>query len=123
MVYNSLLVDKIMFKGSIIYATKYIEPGGQEAAVENYPISLEVLEVLYNDPNTSVTVSLDEVTENRQKMEVAYAIYAADELKKSLVESGKSEIPSRIQSGESEYRTQKEIEEQKRLEEAILNGY
>lgn len=55
-------------------------------------------------------------------METAYNEYAEDVIKKSLLEAGKSEIPSRIQNGESEYRTQKEIEEQKRLEEAILNG-
>ena len=122
MVYNSLIVDQILFKGSIIYATKYIEPGGQEAAIENYPVSSDVLTILYNDPNAIKREIPEELHNRRQEMEKSYERYEEDEFRKALIESGKNEIPSRIQNGESEYRTQKEIEEQRRLEEAILYG-
>lgn len=122
LIYNSLIVDQILFKGSIIYATKYLEPGGQEAAIENYPYSNEIITLLYYNPNTDRGVNFVTAHKNRNAMEEAYATYAEDEIKKTLIETGKSEIPSRIQNGESEYRTQKEIEEQKRLEEAIING-
>ena len=122
MVYNSMIVDQILFKGSIIYATKYLEPGGQEAATTNYPISNDVLTVLYNDPNAIKREIPEELWKNREIMERSYEQYAEDEIRKSQIESGKSDIPSIIQNGESDYRTQKEIEEQKRLEEAIMNG-
>lgn len=122
LIYNSLIVDQILFKGSIIYATKYLEPGGQESAVENYPYSEQIISLLYNNPNTEKVISIETAHINRISLEKAYTEYAEDDLTKTMIESGKSEIPSRIQNGESEYRTQKEIEEQKRLEEAIISA-
>lgn len=122
MVYNSLLVDKILFKGSMIYATKYLNPGGQEASEAFYPLSYDVILSIYRDPNISLDIDYREMQSRRATMVAAYEQYSEDPVVASLLESGKAGIASIIQGGQSEYQTQKEIEEQRRLEEAIING-
>ncbi len=123
MVYNSLVVDKILFSGSSIYATKYLEPGGQEAAEAFYPLSTQVLTAIANDPNITISqVDYVKIASARANLLSNYRQYSDDALVSSLLEAGKSSIPSRIESGQSAYITQKEIEEQKRIEEAITNG-
>ena len=120
-VYNSLIVDSVLFQGAKIYATKYVEPGSQEAAQAFYPISRSVLDLAMDNPNIAKTINYSESLAARAELELTMVALAGNEMAKALLESGKSAITSRIQAGESAYQTWLAIEEQRRLEEAILN--
>jgi len=120
-VYNSLIVDSVLFQGSKIYATKYIEPGSQAAATVFYPISKSVLDIAMENPNIAQTINYKEALAARAELELTMAALDGNEMIKALLESGKSAITSKIQAGESAYQTWLAIEEQKRLEEAIMN--
>ena len=48
---NNAIIDSYLAEGSKLYATKYTEPGIQDAAQQTYPVSREVLEVIDRNPN------------------------------------------------------------------------
>ena len=121
-IYNSLIVDAVLFQGATIYATKYIEPGAQTSAQTFYPISPGVLDIVMKNPNIARNIDYEAALEARGDMELALAFLADNDLIKALLESGKSAIPSRIQAGESAYQTWLAIEEQKRLEAALYGN-
>lgn len=50
-VYNSLLLDKVIYEGTTIYATKYIDAGSQYAAEAFYPVNTTQRELLAENPN------------------------------------------------------------------------
>lgn len=121
MVYNSLVVDKILLEGSIIYSTKYLEPGGQEPAIESYPLSGEVMRVALSSPNVGRKIDYITMVSNRYKMLESYQQYSDDEIIAALLEGGKNAIPDQILSGQSDYNTQQDIAKQEALEQAILD--
>lgn len=47
----SAIVDAFTTTGTRIYTTKYIESNIQEAAIPNYPVKPEVLDLINSDPN------------------------------------------------------------------------
>lgn len=119
-VYNSLIVDSVLFQGAVIYATKYVEPGGQETAESFYPISLSVLEMAMKDPNIAQDLDYNAMIQKRLELEEAMLLIEENDLLKALLESGKSIIPNRIQSGQTIYQQEQEIAAQRRLEEQML---
>lgn len=121
-IYNSLIVDAVLFQGATIYATKYIEPGSQSAAQAFYPISTSVLDIVMKDPNIARTLDYEAALSARGDMELALAFLAENDLLKALLESGKSAIPAKIANGELAYQTWLAIEEQKRLEAELYGG-
>lgn len=48
--YNSMLVDKVLYRGSKIYAVKYKEAGAQIAAEAFYPVNKNIQEMAAIDP-------------------------------------------------------------------------
>ena len=48
---NSAIVDSYIATGCKLYAIEYTEPGLQEKATQNYPVSLEIIELIRNNPN------------------------------------------------------------------------
>ena len=48
---SSAIVDAYINEGSYIYATVYIEPELQSAAVTTYPVNHFVMELIQNNPN------------------------------------------------------------------------
>lgn len=61
-VYNSMLIDKILYPGTRIYAVTYVEPGTQKAALDYYPVSRNVFSVLVSDPNLLEKVKQDMIS-------------------------------------------------------------
>lgn len=47
------IVEAFRINGSKLYATKYTDPGMQEAAIPTYPISAETYELIKADPNVA----------------------------------------------------------------------
>lgn len=50
-VYQSMVVDKAVYSGTKVYAIQYIEGGIQESSDDYYPIRLEDLTTMLQDPN------------------------------------------------------------------------
>ena len=48
---NNAIVESYMINGSMLYATKYIEPGMQEKSSSTYTVSREVLGLINKDSN------------------------------------------------------------------------
>lgn len=48
---GNAIIEAWTITGSKLYATKYSEPGRQEAAVQTYPVSQAVLGLINSDPN------------------------------------------------------------------------
>ena len=48
---NNAIIESYLAEGSKLYATKYTEPGIQEASKQTYPVSREVLALIQESPN------------------------------------------------------------------------
>ena len=51
LIMNNAIVESWKIAGSKLYAVKYIEPGMQDAAIQNYPINSEILKLISTDKN------------------------------------------------------------------------
>ena len=67
-IYNSMLVDSIIYPGTQIYAVEYVEGGIQDAAISYYPISSTIYSVAEGDPNLLSAIQQD-IQLRRQSME------------------------------------------------------
>lgn len=48
---NNAIIESYLAEGSKLYATKYTEPGMQEASKQTYPVSREVYDLINSSPN------------------------------------------------------------------------
>lgn len=48
---SSAIVDAYIRKGTKIYTVTYVEPASQKEAISTYPVNLDVLRIIENDPN------------------------------------------------------------------------
>ena len=67
-IYNSMLVDSMLYPGTQIYAVEYVEGGIQDAAIAFYPISSTIYSVAESDPNLLSAIQQD-IQLRRQAME------------------------------------------------------
>ena len=67
-IYNSMLVDSMLYPGTQIYAVEYVEGGIQDAAISFYPISSTIYSVAESDPNLLSAIQQD-IKLRRQSME------------------------------------------------------
>ncbi len=116
-VYNSMLVDKILYPGTRIYAVEYAEPGAQKAATSYYPVSKNVLAILEKDPNLVEAVKQDMVA-RRDQLEASLNSAINPEIARVL-QQGKQTITQAIDESDREIqqRWEEEERERKRLEE------
>lgn len=67
-IYNSMLVDSMLYPGTQIYAVEYVEGGIQDSAISFYPISSTIYSVAESDPNLLSAIQQD-IKLRRQSME------------------------------------------------------
>lgn len=67
-IYNSMLIDSLLYPGTQIYATEYIEGGVQQAADSFYPLSKNILAVAQRDPNLVSAIKSD-ILKRRETLE------------------------------------------------------
>lgn len=121
LVYNSLAVDQALMSGSMIYTTKYIEPEGQDAAEEFYPISYDVMKAILTNPNINKDIDFLSLAESRFEMLQNYKAYSEDE-DAMILQSLKNDMAYSVESAQDVYEYQLEQEYYRQLEEAALNG-
>lgn len=115
-IYNSMLVDKILYPGTRIYAVEYIEPGSQQPASKYYPISKNVLAIAEKDPNLLSAIEQDMIA-RRTQLETSLQSMINPEITRTI-EHGKQKITQAISASDKEIqrRWEKEEAERKALE-------
>lgn len=110
------IVEAYRINGSKLYATKYKDPGYQEAAEITYPISAEVRQLIISDPNVTEKAEY----ELQQRYTNALKNIREEYIHKEMEKDGNSadNVPGKI--NESVVKTQ---EERKKYLQSIANGY
>lgn len=67
-VYNSLLLDRLLYAGTQVYAVTYVDAGSQDVAETFYPINSMQSEMLLENPN-ALEISKQEMILKRQLVE------------------------------------------------------
>lgn len=114
-IYNSMLVDKIIYPGTRIYAVEYVEPGVQKKAETYYPVSKNVLAILEKDPNLTEGVKGD-IVARRDQLEVSLTSAINSEIAK-ILQQGKTTITQALEQAQHEIEQRWEEERQRLLEE------
>lgn len=122
--YNSMLIDSVLYSGTQIYASEYIEGGIQAGADNFYPISTSVVGVAQRDPNLLTAIKSD-IVERRQLMETGLEgsnieLEDPDSLNGQL-DRGREMLRSRLTEANREYEVQRE--RQLEAERQATQGY
>lgn len=116
-VYNSMLIDSLLYPGTQLYATEYIEGGVQAAADSFYPISKNILAVAQRDPNLVSAIKSD-ILKRRESLEQGLSqVTDNSENKESIdtvLERGKEKYKEVFAEASREY--QRRAEQQAELE-------
>ncbi len=114
-VYESMKVDRAIYKGTVISAVKYIEGGAQLAGADYYPVRLQTMTTLVQDPNVTMDFS-SLSTADRDLLE--RQLNSSDENINDLINevaSAKSQMENTYTSAKLEYDRviERELEEQR----------
>jgi hypothetical protein len=109
-IWNSIMIDRGQFSGTLVYAARYLS-GNQQAAEAFYPFSRVVLDHIMRNPNVRPELRIsdryDEMVFERQVIENAMAALAFDVAFTSMVTSGRSAWSSMVTNGQQEYLRQR----------------
>ena len=106
------IVESYRINGSKLYATKYTDPGMQDAAIPTYPLSAEIVSLIKSDPNVTSTAENALIQRYTQEMVNIRNNYINSEL-----ENSSSDISGKV--NESIVKTQ---EERKKYLQSLVNG-
>lgn len=116
--YNSMLVDSLLYPGTMIYALEYLEGGAQKAADTYYPISKSVLAIAEKDPNLISAIKADMLL-RREAVETSLDSIkiSASEIERTL-QRGRERLASSIDAASKEYerRMSRLADEERRAE-------
>ncbi len=104
--YQATLVDYFLQvdRGAMLYLTKYVEPGTQKAASPYYAVPKNILAIMEADPNIAKKINARLNDDFRSHVESAVN-GVSDEAGQAVL-SGRSQMMSEIDSGQSEYRNE-----------------
>ena len=97
-VYNSMMLDKVMYSGTNVYAATYVDPGSQDIAEAFYPINTKQSELLAENPNALELVK-QEMLLKRQLVEAklgANGVTNVDGLSEEDIQNKLAVIDSQI---------------------------
>jgi len=109
------IVEAYRINGSKIYATKYTDPGMQEAATPTYPLNAETVALIQADPNVTKAAQKS----LRERYTEAFVNIRNNTVNKELEkeENGETNVPDKM--NESIVKSQ---EERKKYLESLVNG-
>lgn len=127
-VYNSMLIDSLIYPGTQLYAVEYLEGGVQAPANSYYPISKNILAVAQKDPNLISAIKSD-IIQRRTHLETGLEAIQPTEGQREeidrVLERGKEKYRETFVEAEREYQRRMEKEEELRREQeaqAAANG-
>lgn len=100
-VYQSMLVDYFLKEGSLLYMTKYLEPGVQEAAKTYYPVDENILNVMLMDPNVIDKLEAAVIKGSRDILNTADK--SIEDLIRSKISSGRASIQGSVDAANALY--------------------
>lgn len=121
-IYNSMLVDSLLYPSTQIYATEYLEGGIQTAADSYYPMSKNILAVAQRDPNLLSAIKSD-ILKRRSHLDNSLSSVKKDKATQESVDSvlqrGKEQYQEVFSEASREYqlRAERDAEKQKELEQ------
>lgn len=114
-VYNSMLLDKIIYQGTTIYATEYVDAGSQYAAEAFYPVNKSQQDLLVDNPNALVLIK-EEMKLKRQATEEMLGGGLSDQTENDLnridsqISSIRTQLSSRVESANNVISARREQE-------------
>ncbi len=96
-VYNSLLLDRILYSGTQIYAVEYVDAGSQDRAETFYPINDTQSELLLENPN-ALEISKQEMILKRQIVENTLGGNILKEDKAGLTEEELEDLTDQLEN-------------------------
>ena len=67
---SNAIVESYITEGSLLYATKYVDPGIQNASVPTYTVSKEVLDLIDTNSNITVDAKMHYMLDMLEKIEI-----------------------------------------------------
>lgn len=103
--YQASLVDYFVQKkyGSMIYMTKYIEPGVQKPADEYYAVPENIMNVMLIDPNIIEEINRQVNDELRQNIDESRSGASIDDAEQAIPQ-GRNEVGGKISQGTMEFK-------------------
>ncbi len=108
---NCAIMESWIMTGSKLYAIKYSEPGMQNKAKQTYPISVEILNQITNDPNvveaakTALANRYSQSMAEQRNNRINSALSPYIEDRDNIVEAGNASEYEKIQEQREEYVT------------------
>lgn len=102
-VYQSMVVDKAVYSGTKIYAIQYVEGGVQKKAKNYYPIRIEDLTTLVQDPNVKSSLKDLSLVDRDQLEKTLNQSNEALKQVLSVVASAKSQLSSQYNASKASY--------------------
>jgi hypothetical protein len=113
--YNSMLIDSLLYQGTTLYATEYVEGGVQKPADAYYPLSRNILTIAQKDPNLVAAIKSD-ILKRRGTLEnglttitAAQNAQAQDSLN-VILQRGREKYETYVQEASKEHAIQVERE-------------
>ena len=110
------IVEAYRINGAKLYATKYTDPGMQEAATPTYPLNAETVALIQADPNVTNTAE----QKLKERYTEALINIRNNTINKELEKQENSESNVTNKMNESIVKTQ---EERKKYLQSLTNGY
>lgn len=95
--YNSMLIDKLMYPGTQLYALEYVEGGVQKASDVYYPMSKKVITIAQKDPNLISAIKSD-ILQKRNNLEKGMSSI------KATAGADQKEVDTILENGREKYR-------------------
>lgn len=124
--YNSMLIDRLIYKGTQIYALEYSEGGVQKPADTFYPLSKKVTPIAQKDPNLISAIKAD-MLQKRAKLENGLPSVKAstpDEKaeRDAILEAGRQQYSESYLEADAEFQARQEREAEKKAEEEYIKN-
>lgn len=119
--YNSMLIDSMIYPGTQIYATQYIEGAAQKPAVVDYPMSVAALTVAERDPNLLSAIQaniLDRREALTRGLSATDLSNASSQTVQQEIQQGRNEFESQIVAAEQQYAQQQQLAQQQAAQKA-----
>ncbi len=100
--YQAALIDYFLQvkNGSILYLTKYLEPGIQKAATQYYSVPKNILAIMIADPN--IVQKINSQLNNTSRTIIDAGVAGVPQEAGQAVSSGRNEIIGKIDSGSTQ---------------------
>lgn len=121
--YNSMLVDKLIYKGTQIYGLEYLEGGIQKPSDTYYPMNNQVTPIAQKDPNLISAIKADMLSKRKKLNKVIGSGNVAKDDKEAqmereaVLEAGRQNYAEAYLEADAEFNAREQREAERKAEE------